>query len=117
MADKTNDKFSVAPEKVDFMLHATIESLCSDLLNVAGVDAKHKGISADVLMQQNRSWVLSRMAVEIDRQPKQYEEYSIDTWVNPHASRLISPRNFELRDNEGKLFGRSEEHTSELQSL
>ena len=83
MAEKTKYNFTVAPEKVDFMLHATIESLCADLLNVAGVDAKHKGISADVLMQQNRSWVLSRMAVEIDRQPKQYEEYSIDTWVNP----------------------------------
>ena len=107
MAEKTNYKFTISPEKVDFMLHATIESLCSDLLNVAGVDAKHKGISADVLMQQNRSWVLSRMAVEIDRQPKQYEEYSIDTWVNPHASRLISPRNFELRDNKGNLFGRA----------
>ena len=107
MAEKTNYKFSVAPEKVDFMLHATIESLCADLLNVAGVDAKHKGISADVLMQQNRSWVLSRMAVEIDRQPEQYEEYSIDTWVNPHASRLISPRNFELSDSNGVQFGRA----------
>ena len=107
MAEKTKYNFSVAPEKVDFMLHATIESLCSDLLNVAGVDAKHNGISADVLMQHNRSWVLSRMAVEIDRQPKQYEEYSIDTWVSPHASRLISPRNFELLDDEGKQFGRA----------
>ena len=107
MAEKTNYNFSVAPEKIDFMLHATIESLCADLLNVAGIDAKHKGISADVLMQQNRSWVLSRMAVEIDRQPEQYEEYSIYTWVNPHTSRLISPRNFELRDSKGNIFGRA----------
>ena len=107
MAEKTTYNFLAAPEKVDFMLHATIESLCSDLLNVAGVDAKHKGISADVLMQDNRSWVLSRMAVEIDRQPEQYEEYHIDTWVNPHASRLISPRNFELIDNNGVVFGRA----------
>jgi acyl-ACP thioesterase len=47
------------------------------------------------------------MAVEIDRQPEQYEEYSIDTWVNPHASRLISPRNFELSDSNGVQFGRA----------
>ena len=107
MADKTLYNFTAAPEKVDFMLHATIESLCSDLLNVAGVDAKHKGISVDVLMQDNRSWVLSRMAVEIDRQPEQYEEYKVATWVNPHASRLISPRNFELIDNSGAVFGRA----------
>ena len=107
MAEMTNYNFSVAPEKVDFMLHATIESLCSDILNVAGVDAKNKGISADVLMQHNRSWVLSRMSVELDRQPEQYEEYNILTWVNPHTSRLISTRNFELSDSEGKQFGRA----------
>ena len=107
MAEKTTYNFMAAPEKVDFMLHATIESLCADLLNVAGVDAKHNGISADVLMQENRSWVLSRMAVEIDRQPSQYEEYKIATWVSPHASRLISPRNFELADNNGSVFGRA----------
>ena len=107
MAEKTNYNFSTAPEKVDFMLHATIESLCSDILNVAGVDAKNKGISADVLMQHNRSWVLSRMSVELDRQPEQYEEYNILTWVNPHTSRLLSTRNFELSDSEGKQFGRA----------
>ena len=107
MAEKTNYNFTVSPEKVDFMLHATIESLCSDILNVAGTDAKHKGISADVLMQQNRSWVLSRMSVEIDHQPAQYDEYNILTWVNPHTSRLISTRNFELSDSNGVQFGRA----------
>ena len=80
MAEKTKYNFSAAPEKVDFMLHATIESLCADILNVAGTDAKHKGISADVLMQQNRSWVLSRMSVEIDRQPAQYDEMARQRW-------------------------------------
>ena len=107
MAEKTKYNFVVAPEKVDFTLHATIEAICSDILNVAGVDAKVKGISADILMQSNRSWVLSRMSVEIDRHLNQYEIYDIDTWVNPHASRLVSPRNFELLDSESKVFGRA----------
>ena len=107
MGKKSIYNFNAAPEKVDFTLHETIEAVCSDILNVAGTDAKNKGISADVLMQQNRSWVLSRMSVEIDRQPEQYEEYNILTWVNPHTSRLISTRNFELSDSEGKQFGRA----------
>lgn len=107
MSNKSIYNYEVGSEKVDFMLHATIESLCSDILNVAGVDANNKGISAAVLMQQNRSWVLSRMAVEIDRQPEQFERYDIHTWVNPHTSRLISTRNFELSDSEGKQFGRA----------
>ena len=107
MGQKTTYSYEVGTEKVDFMLRATIEALCADILNVAGVDAKVNGISADLLMQQNRSWVLSRMSVELDRQPEQYEKYDISTWVNPHASRLISPRNFELRDSQGCLFGRA----------
>ena len=107
MADKTNYNFEATPEKVDFTLHATIESLCSDLLNVAGKDAKAKGISADVLMQNNRTWVLSRMSVELDRQPMQYDKYSINTWVNPHTSRLISTRNFEFCDSDSNIFGRA----------
>ncbi len=107
MANKTKYNFKITPEKVDFTIHATIESICADLLNVAGADAKVKGISADVLMQQNRTWVLSRMSLEIDRHLDQFEEYDIYTWVNPHSSRLISPRNFELVDAEGKMFARA----------
>ena len=107
MGQKAIYNFNAAPEKVDFTLHATIEAICSDILNVAGADAKKNGISADVLMQQNRSWVLSRLSVELDRLPEQYEEYSVATWVNPHTSRFISTRNFELSDVNGKIFGRA----------
>ena len=76
-------------------------------MNVAGADAKKNGISADVLMQQNRSWVLSRLSVELDRQPEQYEEYDVATWVNPHSSRFISTRNFEISDKSGNIYGRA----------
>ena len=107
MGQKAIYNFNAAPEKVDFTLHATIEAICSDILNVAGADAKKNGISADVLMQQNRSWVLSRLSVELDRLPEQYEEYNVATWVNPHTSRFISTRNFELSDVNGKIFGRA----------
>lgn len=107
MGYKSRYNFEVSPEKVDFTLHATIESLCSDILNVAGTDAKKNGISADILMQQNRSWVLSRLSVELDRMPEQYELYDVHTWVNRHTSRFISTRNFELSDKEGRIFGRA----------
>ena len=107
MGQKATYNFNATPEKVDFTLHETIEAICADILNVAGADAKKNGISADVLMQQNRSWVLSRLSVELDRQPEQYEDYNILTWVNPHTSRFISTRNFELTDRSGEVFGRA----------
>ena len=107
MGQKAKYNFSVSTEKVDFTLHATIESLCSDLLNVAGIDARKNGISADTLMQQGRTWVLSRMAVEFDRMPEQFEHFDIATWINPHTSRLLSTRNFEFLDEQGAAFGRA----------
>lgn len=107
MGNKTGYNYEVSFEKVDFTLHATIESLCMDILSVAGTDARKNGISADTLMAQGRSWVLSRLAVEFDRIPEQFEKYDIHTWVNPHESRLLSTRNFELTDAESKVFGRA----------
>ena len=106
MGQKANYNFAVSTEQVDFTLHATIESLCGNMLTVAGIDAQKNGISADTLMQQGRTWVLSRMAVEFDRMPEQFEQFDIATWVNPHTSRLLSTRNFELIDAEGKQFSR-----------
>lgn len=107
MGQSAKYNFSISPEKIDFTLHATIEALCSDLLSVAGMDARKNGISADTLMQHGRSWVLSRMSVEFDRMPEQFENYDIATWINPHTSRLLSTRNFEFIDAEGKKFGRA----------
>ena len=107
MGQPAHYNFSVSTENVDFTLRATIESLCSNLLNVAGIDARKNGISADTLMQQGRSWVLSRLAVEFDRMPEQFEKFDIATWVNPHTSRLLSTRNFKFIDESGNLFGRA----------
>lgn len=106
MSQKNTYRYEVGAEKVDFTLHATIEALCSDILNVAGNDAKNKGFSADKLMESGRSWVLSRMSVEIDRMPAQNEPYTIDTWVYENT-RVLSTRNFELIDSEDKTFGRA----------
>lgn len=97
--------FRVEPQDVDFTLRSTVTALCNNVLNIAGVDAQRNGFGVDMLMQRNWSWVLSRMATEFDSRPEQYTSYSIRTWVN-YDSRLLSSRNFELTDAEGRIFGR-----------
>ena len=106
MSQKSIYNSVVGAEKVDFTLHATIEALCSDMLHVAGNDAKTKGFSADKLMETGRSWVLSRMSIELDRMPAQNELYTINTWVYENT-RVLSTRNFELVDEAGNNFGRA----------
>jgi len=106
MAEKTSYDFYIEPQYVDFTLRARIDALGSQILNTAGTDAQRKGFGVDVLSKQNRSWVLSRMALEIDSRPEQYARTIISTWVNDN-SRMISTRNFEVADEKGDIFCRA----------
>ncbi|MBQ5753480.1 MAG: acyl-ACP thioesterase [Alistipes sp.] len=106
MADKSIFQYRVEPQEVDFTFHARLDALCAFMLNSAGADAQHRGFGVDALMSKNRAWVLSRMAVEIDRFPKQYEETRLNTWVNDNGV-LLSTRNFEFVDAAGEIFVRA----------
>ncbi len=106
MAEKSLYQFRVEPQEVDFTLRATIASLGSVILNVAGIDAHGKGFGVDVLNADNHSWVLSRMAVEFDCRPEQYTDYTVATWISDYG-RVLSTRNFTLTDAAGHEFGRA----------
>ena len=69
------------------------------MLDVAGEDADRKGFGISALDSGHTTWVLSRPAVDIEAQPKQYEEIAIDTWVN-EFNRLSSTRNFRIHRGE-----------------
>lgn len=69
------------------------------MLDVAGEDADRKGFGISALDSGHTTWVLSRLAVDIEAQPKQYEEIAIDTWVN-EFNRLSSTRNFRIHRGE-----------------
>lgn len=96
MAEITSYDYRIEPQDVDFTLRASASSIINYMLNVAGIDAHNKGFGVDVLQGQSVTWVLSRLAVEIDRQPRQYDNTTIDTWVNDF-NRLSSTRNFRMR--------------------
>ena len=106
MAQKTSYDLRVEPQNVDFTLRATLAALGDTILNIAGIDAQSKGFGIDVLGKQNRSWVLSRFAMEFDRRPEQYTRYSVDTWISDY-NRVLSTRNFTLADADGRQFGRA----------
>lgn len=105
MAEKTTYPYRVDPQWVDFTMRASLSQLINVVLGVAGIDAQRKGFGTDVLNRENRSWVLLRMAVEFDRRPEQYENFSITTWVSDY-NRMMSTRNFTIQDAAGVVFGR-----------
>ena len=96
MAEITSYNFTIQPQDVDFTLRASVSSIINYMLNVAGIDAHRKGFGVDALQGDSVTWVLSRLAVEIKTQPKQYEDVQVDTWVN-EFNRLSSTRNFRMR--------------------
>lgn len=102
MAEITSYPHRVEPQEVDFTLRASVVSIINYMLNVAGTDAHNKGFGVDVLQGQSFTWVLSRLAVEVKSQPRQYDDIVVDTWVN-EFNRLSSTRNFRVRLDERTL--------------
>lgn len=106
MAEKSVYEYRIEPQEVDFTLCATIPALGSAVLNTAGIDAHRKGFGVDALNERNCSWVLSRMALEVDARPEQYVPYRIATWISDYG-RVLSTRNFILTRQDGTQFGRA----------
>jgi acyl-ACP thioesterase len=99
MAEVTSYKYRVEPQDVDFTLRASVSSIINYMLNVAGLDAHNKGFGVEVLQGNSFTWVLSRLDIEVKRQPEQYSDIEVDTWVN-EFNRLTTTRNFRLHKGE-----------------
>ena len=97
-------KFVAEPFHVDFTGRLTMGVLGNHLLNCAGFHASDRGFGIATLNEDNYTWVLSRLAVELDEMPYQYEDFSIQTWVE-NVYRLFTDRNFAIIDKEGKKIG------------
>jgi acyl-ACP thioesterase len=96
------------PFHVDFTGHLTIGVLGNQLLNAAGFHSHDRGFGIDRLNQEQHTWVLSRLALEMTDLPMQYEPYTIETWVE-NVYRLFTDRNFAVLNKDGKpvAYGRS----------
>ena len=88
-------KFVAEPFHVDFTGRLTMGVLGNHLLNCAGFHASDRGFGIATLNEDNYTWVLSRLAVELDEMPYQYEDFSIQTWVE-NVYRLFTDRNFAI---------------------
>ena len=97
-------KFIAEPFHVDFKGRLTMGVLGNHLLNCAGFHASDRGFGIARLNEDNYTWVLSRLAIELDEMPYQYEEFSVRTWVE-NVYRLFTDRNFAIIDKDGKKIG------------
>jgi acyl-ACP thioesterase len=97
-------QFVAEPFHVDFTGKLTMGVLGNHLLNCAGFYASERGFGIAEIKENHYTWVLSRLAIELDDLPRQYEDFAIHTWIE-NVYRLFTDRNFELVYKDGKTIG------------
>lgn len=96
--------FVAEPFHVDFTGRLTMGVLGNHLLNCAGFHATERGFGIATLNESNYTWVLSRLAIELEEMPFQYESFSVQTWIE-NVYRLFTDRNFAILNKDGKPIG------------
>ena len=96
--------FYVEPFHVDLTGHIFLGVLGNHLLNAAGGHSARRGWGIGTLNETHHTWVLSRLAIEMDRMPRQYEHCEVRTWVES-VMHLFTKRNFSIHDAEGRPIG------------
>ena len=99
-------EYTVLPQWIDFSGKCRFSTFVSNILDVAGMDARRSGFGIDVLSPRNMGWVLSRLCVELDGWPREHDNYAVSTWVRGYTP-LLSSRCFEFAGADGKRFGRA----------
>ena len=96
--------FLAEPFHCDFSGRLFMGHLGNHMLNAADFHSSARGFGMKYLMTINRSWVLSRLAIEMEEMPQQYTKFNVETWVES-AMRYFTSRNFAVVDDNGKTYG------------
>ncbi|MBQ8701226.1 MAG: acyl-[Prevotella sp.] len=97
-------QFLAEPFHCDFSGRLFMGHLGNHMLNAADFHSTDRGFGMRYLMTIKRSWVLSRLGIEITEMPAQYARFSVETWVE-NAMRYFTQRNFAVTDESGKVYG------------
>lgn len=78
--------------------------LTSKIIDIATAHANSLGIGNPAMESLGCGWVLSRIAIEMERYPRVNETYKLTTWVEAW-NRHFSVRNFMISDGSGNPLG------------
>lgn len=92
------------PFHCDFSGQLFMGHLGNHMLNAADFHSTDRGFGMKYLMSIQRSWVLSRLAIEMQQMPEQYARFEVETWVES-AMRYFTQRNFRVIGNDQQVYG------------
>ena len=96
--------FLAEPFHCDLNHNLFIGHLGNHLLNAADFHSSDRGYGMAYLNTIHRTWVLSRLVIELNQIPKAYEKFIVETWIDS-AMRYFTSRNFKITNNDGRIFG------------
>ena len=101
---KSTYNYKIQPQHVDFQKNITVMSLGDILLDTAGINAEANGFGMKKLQSMNASWVLSKIAIEINETLTENQHFSVQTWVED-VGRLATTRNFNILNDKNEMIG------------
>ena len=100
MLDKVGKyEFLAEPFHCDFSKRLFMGHLGNHMLNAADFHAAHRGFGMTYLNPLHKTWVLSRLAIEMKKMPPQYAKFYVETWVEG-VMKFFTNRNFRVVDAE-----------------
>ncbi len=89
-------EFLCEPFHCDFTKKLFVGFLGNHMLNSADYHSNARDFGMHYLGPLNKTWVLSRLAIEVVEMPEAYDRFSVSTWVES-AMRYFTNRNFVVR--------------------
>lgn len=96
--------FMAEPFHCDFSHRLFMGHLGNHMLNAADFHSTDRGFGMRYLNTVNKTWVLSRLAIEMSEMPEQNAKFYVETWVES-AMRYFTNRNFRVVGEDGKVYG------------
>lgn len=97
-------EFLAEPFHCDFSHRLFIGHLGNHMLNAADFHSNDRGYGMSYLNTLHKTWVLSRLVIEMNRYPEAYERFCVKTWVEG-AMRYFTDRCFAVTVGEGEPIG------------
>lgn len=98
-------EFLAEPFHCDFSQRLFMGHLGNHLLNAADFHSQDRGFGMSFLNTIDRTWVLSRLTIEMETMPPMYARFYVETWVE-NAKRFFTNRNFCVKDVQtGEVYG------------
>lgn len=97
-------RFMAEPFHCDLLHRLFIGHLGNHMLNAADFHSNDRGYGMTYLNTVHKTWVLSRLVIEMQQLPKAYTPFNVETWVDG-VMRYFTDRNYAVVGTDGTVYG------------